>query len=589
MEERKKVPPGQVVTKTFPVLSASRVPEINLENFKFRVFGSVENPYYLTWGELMAMPKVKKSLDIHCLVPGSIVYANPEPVEIENIKVGHKIIGADGLRHKVKRIIKRSYSGKVIGVKSNNLPPVLMTPEHPVMIVKSHKGLGKSKSKRRQKTFLSGYNPKWVNAENLSLGDYVFFPKYKYVSKEKYVKFGTEKFLLDKRLAYILGWYVAEGCSISDRKHVKKHASFALNIKEKDSANKIRQLLAELFDAKTSIYNNKNGTVLKINITSARINVAPMFRNWCGINAHSKKIPDFIINANVEILKTFLLAFFEGDGYSPLYTGKFGIRNNFVDFTTASKILAYQLILALSKLNISGYLVNHPGSVRMGYSVRVHGDSAQKLIEGFPIFNKIDRNRYWETKKGFYYPIKKIWTQDYTGPVYDFEAPGSPGLAMLSPFVTQDCVTHWSRLGDEWEGISLKAIIEKAKPKGKFVMEYANTVGYSTNIPIENALHEDAMLAFNFNGKPLQPDHGGPLRAVIPGLYFWKSAKWIDAVEIMENDRAGFWELRGYNMHGDPWKEERYWDVKESVSTILKRVLNIRQHKGDKEEGTKQQ
>lgn len=141
------------------------------------------------------------------------------------------------------------------------------------------------------------------------------------------------------------------------------------------------------------------------------------------------------------------------------------------------------------------------------------------------------------------------------------------------------CVTHWSRIGDEWEGISIKAILEKANPKGKYVMEWASSVGYSTNIPIENAMADNAMLAYNFNGKPLEPEHGGPLRAIIPELYLWKGAKWIDGLEVMEKDKPGFWEIRGYNMHGDPWREERYWNVKESVSSILKRVLDTRQHK----------
>lgn len=146
----------------------------------------------------------------------------------------------------------------------------------------------------------------------------------------------------------------------------------------------------------------------------------------------------------------------------------------------------------------------------------------------------------------------------------------------------EHCVTRWSRLGDEWEGISLNAVLERAKPKGKYLMEWSSSVGYSTNILMENAMTENAMLAYGFNGKPLEPKHGGPLRAVIPELYFWKSAKWIDGLEVMETDRPGFWETRGYNMHGDPWKEERYWNVGESVSTILKRVLNVRQHKDDK-------
>jgi DMSO/TMAO reductase YedYZ molybdopterin-dependent catalytic subunit len=141
------------------------------------------------------------------------------------------------------------------------------------------------------------------------------------------------------------------------------------------------------------------------------------------------------------------------------------------------------------------------------------------------------------------------------------------------------CVTHWSRLDDEWEGVSIRAVLEKAKPKGKYIMQWSSSVGYSTNTPIENAMTDNAMLAFNFNGMPLETKHGGPLRTVIPELYFWKSAKWVDGLEVMDDDKPGFWEKRGYNMHGDPWKEERYWNVGESVSTILKRVLNVRQTK----------
>ncbi|MGD0728817.1 MAG: sulfite oxidase-like oxidoreductase [Candidatus Micrarchaeaceae archaeon] len=143
----------------------------------------------------------------------------------------------------------------------------------------------------------------------------------------------------------------------------------------------------------------------------------------------------------------------------------------------------------------------------------------------------------------------------------------------------ENCVTHWSRLDDEWEGISLKAILERAKPKGAYTMHYSNTVGYSTNVPMEYCMNEDAMVAFNFNGKPLEPKHGGPLRGVIPNLYFWKSAKWIDAIEVMEADRPGFWEERGYNMHGDPWKSERYSENQGSVSDILKKILKVRQHR----------
>lgn len=141
------------------------------------------------------------------------------------------------------------------------------------------------------------------------------------------------------------------------------------------------------------------------------------------------------------------------------------------------------------------------------------------------------------------------------------------------------CVTHWSRLGDEWEGISIKALLEKAKPKGAYTMHWAGSVGYSANVPIEYCMTDDAMVAFNFNGKPLEPKHGGPLRGLIPNLYLWKSAKWIDAIEVMETDNPGFWEVRGYNMHGDPWKSERYSANQGSVSDILKKILKVRQHK----------
>ncbi len=185
--------------------------------------------------------------------------------------------------------------------------------------------------------------------------------------------------------------------------------------------------------------------------------------------------------------------------------------------------------------------------------------------------------------------IKKFKFKVYGKVENPYELTWDELMKMLKIKRTLDisCVTHWSRLDDVWEGISLKAVLERANPKGKYVMEWSSSVGYSTNIPLENAMTDNAMLAFNFNGKPLETKHGGPLRAVIPELYFWKSAKWIDGIEVMDEDKPGFWEKRGYNMHGDPWKEERYWDIGESVSTTLKRILSVRQHK-DKEPENKQ-
>lgn len=128
------------------------------------------------------------------------------------------------------------------------------------------------------------------------------------------------------------------------------------------------------------------------------------------------------------------------------------------------------------------------------------------------------------------------------------------------------CVTRWSRVGDEWEGVSLNAILDMAKPKGKFIMFHCYE-GYSANVPMDY-INEHCMLAYNFNGKPLEPIHGGPMRARVPTLYGWKSAKWVNEIEVMKEDRPGFWEKRGYNMRGDYTKEERYWEGINFVSKV---------------------
>jgi DMSO/TMAO reductase YedYZ molybdopterin-dependent catalytic subunit len=121
------------------------------------------------------------------------------------------------------------------------------------------------------------------------------------------------------------------------------------------------------------------------------------------------------------------------------------------------------------------------------------------------------------------------------------------------------CVTAWSRLGMTFEGIPVKSVLDRAKvrPEARFVMVHAGQ-GYETNLPLHYLLADDALLAYRADGKDLTPDHGWPLRLVVPRLYFWKSAKWVRGFELLATDRAGFWERNGYHMHGDPWKEERY-------------------------------
>lgn len=125
------------------------------------------------------------------------------------------------------------------------------------------------------------------------------------------------------------------------------------------------------------------------------------------------------------------------------------------------------------------------------------------------------------------------------------------------------CVTHWSRFGDRWGGVLFRdfwnEIDSIRSDRTKFVLQHAYG-GYTTNLSLQVMLEEDVLIAHTFNGLPLEAEHGGPVRIFTPKRYGWKGAKWIRALEFLEEDRPGFWEQNGYHNEGDPWKEERYWD-----------------------------
>jgi DMSO/TMAO reductase YedYZ molybdopterin-dependent catalytic subunit len=122
------------------------------------------------------------------------------------------------------------------------------------------------------------------------------------------------------------------------------------------------------------------------------------------------------------------------------------------------------------------------------------------------------------------------------------------------------CVTRWSKLDTAWRGVLLRDLLEKARvrPAGKYVMACSDG-GYTTNLPLEVVMDDDVLLAHTYDGKPLEPDHGAPLRLLVPKRYFWKSAKFLRRIEVMSEDRMGFWELNGYHNDADPWKEQRHW------------------------------
>lgn len=132
-----------------------------------------------------------------------------------------------------------------------------------------------------------------------------------------------------------------------------------------------------------------------------------------------------------------------------------------------------------------------------------------------------------------------------------------PSVELVADF---HCVTRWSVKEILWEGVQTSYILDLAKPKANAKYALIHCLeGYTTNLPLEYLYYEDSILAYKMYGKPIPLRHGYPLRLVVPRLYAWKSAKYVWGIELLEVDVPGFWEQRGYNMRGDPWKEERYW------------------------------
>jgi len=123
------------------------------------------------------------------------------------------------------------------------------------------------------------------------------------------------------------------------------------------------------------------------------------------------------------------------------------------------------------------------------------------------------------------------------------------------------CVTRWSRYDNLWEGVAVREVLDRAgaRKEAKFAIAHAEH-GFTANLPLSELLHDDVLLADRHDGEPLAPDHGWPLRLVVPRRYFWKSAKWIRGLEIVEQDQPGFWERNGYHNEADPWREERFSD-----------------------------
>ena len=176
----------------------------------------------------------------------------------------------------------------------------------------------------------------------------------------------------------------------------------------------------------------------------------------------------------------------------------------------------------------------------------------QHLVDDFPVLSagptpRVDLEKWRFTLKVGPRPVK----------TWDWEAFNK----LPQTKMTRDihCVTTWSKLNTAWEGVLVDDLLADAgiEPPTQFVLAHSLD-GYSTNVPVADLVGGKALIALRYEGKPLTADHGGPARLLVPHLYFWKSAKWLNGLQFTERDEAGFWELRGYNMYGDPWREQRY-------------------------------
>jgi len=175
----------------------------------------------------------------------------------------------------------------------------------------------------------------------------------------------------------------------------------------------------------------------------------------------------------------------------------------------------------------------------------------QYLTDGFPVLSAG--------------PTPKIPTEEWeflitteTGRVHRWSWDEFQALPQEDVTVDIHCVTSWSKLGTRWRGVALDTLFEGVESEAEFTMAHSYG-GYTTNVPLEDLLGGKAWIAHEFDGEALPPEHGGPARLLVPHLYYWKSAKWVHGLEMIRQDEPGFWESNGYHMHGDPWREERYW------------------------------
>jgi len=175
----------------------------------------------------------------------------------------------------------------------------------------------------------------------------------------------------------------------------------------------------------------------------------------------------------------------------------------------------------------------------------------QYLVTDFPVLSAGPTPRVntgsWELR---------ITTE--TGQVHSWDWAAFRALPSEDITVDIHCVTKWSKLHTGWQGVSVDTLLDAVDYDTAYALVFCDG-GYTTNLPIEDLTGGKAWVAYAYDGEPLEPEHGGPARLLVPHLYFWKSAKWVRGLTLRDDDEPGFWESNGYHLYGDPWREQRYW------------------------------
>jgi len=392
-----------------------------------------------------------------CFPPDTLIMANPSPKNIDKISVGDPVLTATGFEP-VTRIFKRYFKGSLITLKPAYLPPIRLTPEHPVLAVRGRKCDGALNMWCRPNChYKRSYCPpkefwqlQWVKAADLNERDFLVLPKFKaewdlrfsilpqngevvHLKKGFYLKYDNSKRVLPETLtlteglAELIGWYLAEGYNYGNG------IEFGFGSDEGKYVERVAELIKQIFKIDAGIYDRPNEIVVR---ASSRA-LAEFFKNF-GKNSRDRRIPSWLFYARKEFIKSLLKAWMLGDG---------SIYENKAYVCTVSRTLAYQALFLFSKLDILPHLSKTTSTVKNPRGKVYHDYEAYhlKLIgKAFHRFFDIPpkswtRQNWWEDESNFYLPIRDIAEESYDGYVYNFE---TPSHTYTAPVIVHNCNYH---------------------------------------------------------------------------------------------------------------------------------------------------